>query len=55
MTRTGARRVLSVVAPGRTGALVVVLLALAGAAVLVAQVLSGAPIVWHPLPSPVLP
>src|SRR5450830_1827818 len=55
MTRTGARRVLAVVAPGRAGALVVVLLALAGTAVLLAQVVHGSPIVWDPLPEPILP
>jgi len=55
MTRTGARRVLAVVAPGRAGALVVALLALAGTAVLVAQVVHGTPIVWDPLPEPILP
>ena len=55
MTRTGARRVLAVVAPGRAGALVVVLLALAGTAVLLAQVVHGTPIVWDPLPEPILP
>ena len=55
MTRTGARRVLAVVAPGRAGALVVVLLAFAGTAVLLAQVVHGTPIVWAPLPEPILP
>ncbi|MGV8977924.1 MAG: serine/threonine-protein kinase [Cellulomonas sp.] len=55
MTRTGARRVLAVVAPGRAGALVVVLLALAGTAVLLAQVVHGTSIVWDPLPEPILP
>jgi predicted Ser/Thr protein kinase len=55
MTRTGARRVLAVVAPGRAGALVVVLLALAGTAVLLAQVVHGTPILWDPLPEPILP
>ncbi|MBO3100745.1 serine/threonine-protein kinase [Cellulomonas fengjieae] len=55
MTRTGARRVLAVVAPGRTGALVATVLLLAVAAVLVAQVLTGSPITWAPLPTPVLP
>jgi hypothetical protein len=55
MTRTGARRVLAVVAPGRAGALVIVLLALAGTAVLLAQVANGTPIVWDPLPEPILP
>jgi predicted Ser/Thr protein kinase len=55
LTRIGTRRLLAVVAPGRTGALVVVLLALAGTAVLVAHVLTGTPIVWHPLPEPTVP
>ncbi|HEX5332080.1 MAG TPA: serine/threonine-protein kinase [Cellulomonas sp.] len=55
MTRIGARRVLAVVAPGRAGALVVVLLALAGTAVLLSQVVHGTPIVWDPLPEPILP
>jgi hypothetical protein len=55
VTRTGARRVLAVVAPGQAGALVVVLLALAGTAVLLAQVRGGTPIVWDPLPEPILP
>lgn len=55
MTRTGARRVLAVVAPGRAGALVVVLIALAGTAVLLAQVRGGTPILWDPLPEPILP
>ena len=55
MSRIGARRVLAGVAPGRVGALVVVLVALAGTAVCVVQLLSGADIVWTPLPEPTLP
>jgi hypothetical protein len=55
MTRTGARRVLAVVAPGQLGALVAVVVMLAASAVLVAQILTGAPIVWAPLPTPELP
>ncbi|WP_315096374.1 serine/threonine-protein kinase [uncultured Cellulomonas sp.] len=55
MTRTGARRVLAVVAPGRTGALVATVLLLAVTAVLVAQILTGASVTWAPLPTPVLP
>ena len=54
-TRVGTRRTLALVAPGRTGAFVVVLLSLAASAVLIAQVSSGAPIVWTPLTAPVLP
>ena len=55
MTRTGARRVLAVVAPGRTGALVATVVLLAGAAVCIVQILTGSPITWAPLPTPVLP
>jgi hypothetical protein len=55
MTRIGARRVLAVVAPGRTGALVATVVLLAVSAVLIAQILSGAPITWVPLPTPTLP
>ncbi|MEZ0446792.1 serine/threonine-protein kinase [Cellulomonas sp. ICMP 17802] len=55
MTRIGARRVLAVVAPGRTGALVATVVLLAASAVCIAQILSGAPITWAPLPTPVLP
>lgn len=50
-TRTGARWVLRTVAPGRVGATVLVLLALA-AAVLVVQTSVGAETVWWPLPGP---
>ncbi len=55
MTRTGARRVLAVVAPGRTGALVATVVLLAASAVCIVQVLTGAPITWAPLPTPSLP
>jgi len=55
MTRTGARRVLAVVAPGRRGALVAVLLLLVAAIVLVVQLRDGHAIVWAPLPTPTLP
>ncbi|GEL99538.1 serine/threonine-protein kinase [Cellulomonas terrae] len=55
MTRTGARRVLAVVAPGPLGALVATVVLLAASAVFVVQILTGAPITWAPLPTPVLP
>lgn len=55
MTRVGARRVLAVIAPGRTGALVATAVLLAASAVFIAQILSGTPITWAPLPTPVLP
>ena len=55
MTRTGARRVLAVVAPGPLGALVATVVLLAVAAVFVAQILTGAEITWAPLPTPVMP
>ena len=55
MTRTGARRVLAVVAPGPLGALVATVVLLAAAAVFIVQILTGAPITWAPLPTPVLP
>ncbi|KQT02206.1 serine/threonine-protein kinase [Cellulomonas sp. Leaf395] len=55
MTRTGARRVLAVVAPGRLGALVATVVLLAASAVFLAQILTGEPITWAPLPTPVLP
>jgi hypothetical protein len=54
-TRTGARRVLAVVAPGRGGATVVVLLALVGAAVLVAIAATGSSVDWTPFAEPSLP
>ncbi|KQY23177.1 serine/threonine protein kinase [Cellulomonas sp. Root485] len=55
MTRTGARRVLAVVAPGPLGALVATVILLAASAVFIVQILTGAPITWAPLPTPVLP
>lgn len=55
LTRTGARRLLAGVAPGSTGAVVIVLLALVGTAVLAFQVSNGHPVVWAPLPEPALP
>ncbi|WP_421742135.1 serine/threonine-protein kinase [Cellulomonas sp.] len=55
MTRIGARRVLAVVAPGRTGALVATVVLLAASAVFLAQIFSGSTITWAPLPTPVLP
>lgn len=55
MTRTGARRTLAVVAPGRLGALVAVLVLLSAAAVLVALLLDGRPVTWWPLPTPTMP
>lgn len=55
MTRTGARRVLAVVAPGPLGALVATVVLLAAASVFIVQILTGAPITWAPLPTPVLP
>ena len=55
MTRIGARRVLAVVAPGRTGALVATVVLLAVSAIFVALILTGAAITWAPLPSPTLP
>lgn len=54
-TRTGARWLLAGVAPGRGGAVVVVLLALAGAGALVALAVTGSPVDWAPLPEPALP
>lgn len=54
-TRIGARRVLSVVAPGRAGAFVLTLVALAVAAVLVLETLGDPQVVWSPLPTPRLP
>ncbi|MBB2925365.1 serine/threonine-protein kinase [Cellulomonas cellasea] len=54
-TRIGARRVLSVVAPGRAGAFVLTLVALAVAAVLVLETLGDPQVVWSPLPQPRLP
>ncbi|WP_066585490.1 protein kinase domain-containing protein [Cellulomonas timonensis] len=55
LTRTGTRRLLAVVAPGRRGATVLVLITLAVTAVLAAQLLSEEPIHWAPLPEVGLP
>ena len=49
-TRAGARYALAGVAPGRAGAVAVVLLALAGAAALATVILLGQDVVWWPLP-----
>jgi serine/threonine protein kinase len=54
-TRTGARWTLAAVAPGRAGAAVLVLVALAGVAVIVVAVLVGSPVDWWPLPAGTLP
>ncbi|MFC0713789.1 serine/threonine-protein kinase [Cellulomonas biazotea] len=55
MTRTGARRTLAVVAPGRLGAFVAVVVLLAVAAVLFALLQDGRPITWWLLPEPTMP
>lgn len=55
LTRIGTRRLLAVVAPGRRGATVLVLITLAVTAVLTAQLLSDQPIHWAPLPEVDLP
>lgn len=55
MTRVGARRTLAVVAPGRLGAFITVVVLLAAAAVLVALLLDGRAISWWPLPTPTMP
>lgn len=54
-TRSGARRLLAGLAPGRGGATVVVVLALLGAGVLVALAVGGTAVDWTPLPEPSLP
>jgi len=54
-TRTGARRVLGAVAPGRGGATAAVLLALVAAAVLVAFAATGSGVDWTPFAEPSLP
>lgn len=54
-TRSGARWLLSGVAPGRGGATVVVVLALAGVAVIAVLAATGAVVDWEPLPEPSLP
>ena len=55
MTRTGARRALAVVAPGRVGALVLVTVCLVAALVIAALVSNGAGIVWAPAAVPTIP
>ncbi len=54
-TRAGARWTLAAVAPGRGGAAVLVIVALAGAAVIAVAVLVGSPVDWWPLPAGTLP
>ncbi len=54
-TRVGARRLLGVVAPGRTGAGVVVVLALVAAGLVVFLVTTGSVPDFSPLPQPTLP
>lgn len=54
-TRVGARWALAAVAPGRGGAAVLTLLALAGALLVVVAVLVGSPVDWWPLPVGTLP
>ncbi|MDM7855407.1 serine/threonine-protein kinase [Cellulomonas alba] len=55
MTRTGARRVLAVVAPPRLGAFIAIVVLLGAAVLLWAQIRSGADIHWAPLPTPTVP
>jgi len=55
MTRTGARRVLHVVAPGRLGAAVLVLVCLIASAIFVSLAVNGADITWWPLDPPTYP
>jgi len=55
MTRTGARRVLAVVAPGRLGAAILVGVCLVVSVVLVALVMNEVEIVWAPLTPPTYP
>ncbi|MGY4643856.1 serine/threonine-protein kinase [Cellulomonas sp. URHB0016] len=55
MTRTGARRALAVVAPGRRGALVAVVVVLIACTVLFVLLRQGQPILWTPLPTPTMP
>ena len=55
MTRTGARRVLAVVAPGRLGAPIATAGLLAGSGDLRHLILTGDRITWAPLPEPMLP
>ncbi len=54
-TRSGARWLLTGVAPGRGGATVVVVLALAGVALLAVLAATGTAVDWEPLPEPSLP
>jgi hypothetical protein len=54
-TRTGGRWALAGLAPGRGGAVVVVVLALAGAAVLTFLLLDGQVLDWSPFAAPALP
>ncbi|GIG27711.1 serine/threonine-protein kinase [Cellulomonas marina] len=54
-TRLGARWTLAALAPGRGGAVALVLVALVVAGLLVAQVLQGQAVDWTPLPTPTLP
>jgi len=51
-TRLGARRTLNRLAPGRTGGLIVIALALVGIAIAVVLLLTGEPTWWWPLPGP---
>ncbi|WP_426594311.1 serine/threonine-protein kinase [Cellulomonas sp. McL0617] len=55
MTRVGARRVLAVVAPGRKGALVAIVVLLGASAIFVTMILTGTDITWAPLSEPTLP
>jgi serine/threonine protein kinase len=55
MTRTGARRVLAVVAPPRLGAFVAIVVLLLAAFLLWLRIRSGADITWAPLPTPTVP
>ncbi|AEE44759.1 serine/threonine-protein kinase [Cellulomonas fimi] len=55
MTRLGARRALDVVAPGRLGAFVAVVVLLVVSAVLLALVQGGQEILWWPAPEPTMP
>ncbi|MEN0127986.1 MAG: serine/threonine-protein kinase [Brevundimonas sp.] len=55
MNRIGARRVLAIIAPGRLGAAVFVVVCLVGCLVLVSLVRGGSEIVWWPLTPPTYP
>src|SRR5690606_8050342 len=50
--RMGARRTLNRLAPGRTGALVLIALAVVGIAIAATLVVTGEPTWWWPLPGP---